>query len=188
MSEDETEVDEGPPVESAKAAGKRPAAAAALQAEKKPRKTYKSGQVVSSTFRMKTEAEVKAGVCQGCFKNSADEAKWTFCADPARSTRRLCAPCESKRDPEVVASRNAARTSRGTTEKSKQSRTRCKCDRLGVPCLHNNGNNKKDDNPKRLCATCRDGECNDAYHQSKDAAHFPKPPPTSAPSAAATTQ
>lgn len=173
-SDDETEVDEEPPVE-AGAAG--PAAK-----KKKTRKTYKPGQVVSSTFRMKTETEVKAGVCQGCFKNSADEAEWTLCTDPPQSTQKVCSTCKNKRDPEGAKTRAGGRTSHGgcqwTGGCSNRSLTH-----------HHPGYNFCTAHWKLLKPKV------EAVHDEDfvppkgfDFSPFYPPPPTSAPSAAATTQ
>ena len=166
-----------------------PVAAAALQAKKKPRKTYKPGQVVSSTFRMKTKAEVKAGVCQGCFKNSADEAEWTLCADPSQSTKNVCSPCQNRRDPEAAQTRAGGRTGRG------------RCSAAGLLSGEHKSGAKHRHTAKykgfewtgRCCnQTCADAVAKALYQHEHEGVPYPEgfrpPPPTSAPSAAAANQ
>ena len=85
------------------------------------------------------------------------------------ATHSACGACSRTRS-----GKSHNRTSHGRSE----SRSRCPCDRLGVPCLHSKGDKKKRYNPKLLCARCRDGKCDYDYHQNDPKAkHFRKPPP-----------
>lgn len=130
-------------------------------------------EVVNKTPEEYAATLAKLGVAKVCNKKhrpTGSDEPFVLCEKTGGlATHSACGACSRTRS-----GKSHNRTSHGRSE----SRSRCPCDRLGVPCLHSKGDKKKRYNPKLLCARCRDGKCDYDYHQNDPKAkHFRKPPP-----------
>ena len=119
------------------------------------------GKMVTVRSRTTKKEKTVLKVCNKKYRPAGSDEPFVLCESAeGLSANSACGHCRKTRKGVAIKGGNP------------NSRSRCKCARLGVPCLHSSGNNAKGNNPLHMCARCRDGKCDDAYHQSKKAKHF----------------